>query len=120
MFLTLSVFYLHTFSASEMCIYTNDNFTIESLAVEKEKNEDEKEQVARREGYYLIWVKCETILISASCVRGQDYDVSMYATDERKLNEITTAVLHRQCFLPHIYEHHRNNLNDDTKLKINE
>ena len=35
--------FLFIFAASEMCIYTNDNFTIESLAVEeKEKSEDEK------------------------------------------------------------------------------
>mmetsp|Transcript_16698 Transcript_16698/g.25387 ORF Transcript_16698/g.25387 Transcript_16698/m.25387 type:complete len:258 (-) Transcript_16698:308-1081(-) len=27
--------------ASEMCIYTNDNFTVESLAVEEEKSKDE-------------------------------------------------------------------------------
>ena len=26
-------------SASEMCIYTNDNFTIESLAMEEDKEE---------------------------------------------------------------------------------
>ena len=29
--------------ASEMCIYTNDNFLIESLATEEEKSEDGKD-----------------------------------------------------------------------------
>lgn len=42
---TFIIFYSHHYlcmSASEMCIYTNDNFTIESLAVEEEKEGEKK------------------------------------------------------------------------------
>ena len=31
--------------ASEMCIYTNDNFMMESLTMEEEKETDSKEEV---------------------------------------------------------------------------
>ena len=31
--------------ASEMCIYTNDNFMMESLTMEEEKETDSKEEI---------------------------------------------------------------------------